>query len=213
MKWNPLFLCVACVDWDTHQPHDEGCWHQDLLWFGPWTQWRHSGGCRQHLHVCLFPGETHRRALHGGLVPHSWVPACVEASRWLTHVFVLYSCSLAPTGVGSWHLHVFSYQVHEWYVKKNQMDPLVSLLWLLLSSLFYYWLKTQIHKLIRATNICIIMHIIPSYSVKIISPRYISHHAASRFSLYLLYFLLYCQTLPWYADTLTHFVFLWMDYL
>lgn len=61
MTWL-YFSGVAGVDRDTHQPHHEGRGHQGLLWDCPRTQQRHRGGCRQHLHVCLLPGETRRRS-------------------------------------------------------------------------------------------------------------------------------------------------------
>ncbi len=55
-----LFFCTAGVDRDALKPHDEGCRHPDLFWVGSCIQQRHSGGCRQHLHVCLLPGQWHQ---------------------------------------------------------------------------------------------------------------------------------------------------------
>lgn len=64
--WNDrlYFSGAAGVDRDTHQPHHEGRGHQGLFWDCPRTQQRHCGGCWQHLHVCLLPGERYRRATH-----------------------------------------------------------------------------------------------------------------------------------------------------
>lgn len=116
-----LFAHVAGVDWNTHQPHDEGGGHQGLLRLGPRAQQRHSGGRGQHLHVGLFPGETWPTVhfVRCWLCNNSSITSCnqipVHPGIIQEMIYSCFSCApLAPLGFGSWYLHVLSHQIHEW---------------------------------------------------------------------------------------------------
>lgn len=50
--------CAAGVDRDSHQSHHEGRRHQGLLGNLPRARQKDCGGCGQHLHVGVFPGEN-----------------------------------------------------------------------------------------------------------------------------------------------------------
>lgn len=111
--WHYLSVCIAGMDRDAHESHNEGRRHQGLLRYLSRPRQKHCGGRWQHLHVGLFPGEnTAITSCSSPLVLFEQQFSNVMNST----ACVVHFSHLASPGFRSWYLHVFSHQIHERYV-------------------------------------------------------------------------------------------------